>query len=270
MPRIPVRVREALWKRLFPDEDFRWSMNLRAGDAAAFFSPTRERAERLAERRRLLGEMPEHYALLDPGSKPLVADTLDFLEPWAGRFANLEELALGVESDWVLMEADADGVFRIAAGAVCFPSHWSLPEKGGKTLDEVHGPVPRLNDEMERAINAFLTKLAPGVIRERENWGLTADSRLDQHPRHERIRLDGTQALDAICLRLEQQLFARLRSGGLYFGIAVSHHRLDRLFARQPAVCAGMARALRTMPDDAAGYKGISEGRESLLRLFTS
>lgn len=245
-------------------------MNLRAGDAAAFFSPTPERAERLAERRRLLDEMPEHYALLDRASWNLVADALDFLEPWTGRLASLDEIARGVESDWVLMEADADGVFRIAAGAVCFPSHWSLPEKGGKTLAEVHGPVPRLNDEMGRAIDAFLTKLAPGVIRERENWGLTADPRLDQHPRHERIRLDGTQALNAIWLRLEQQLFARLRSGGLYFGIVVRHHRLDRLFAQDSSRVAGLARALRTMPDDAAGYKGLSRGRESLLRLLAT
>ncbi len=243
-------------------------MNLRVGDAAAFFRPTAECGERLAMRGALLDEAPEHYALLDPESEDLIAGTLDFLEPWTERFADLEAVARGVESDWVLLEPGHSGAFRIVAGAVCFPSHWSLPEKAGRTMAGVHGPVPLLNEALGRSIDTFLAKLVVGGFWERENWGLTADPRLDQHPRHELIRLEGTRQLDVVWLRLEQQLFARLSSGGLYFGIAVSHHPLDQIIADNPAVGVGLLRALRTMSEDAARYKGLAAARGNLVALL--
>jgi hypothetical protein len=46
------------WSRLFPAGDFRWSIGLRPGDARAFFAPTAEHAELIAERERWLRETP--------------------------------------------------------------------------------------------------------------------------------------------------------------------------------------------------------------------
>src|SRR5438034_8163832 len=87
-----------------------------------------------------------------------------------------------IESDWVLLRADDQGVYRLIAGAVCFPSGWSLQGKLGKTIDEIHAIVPGLNAALARQINAFMAKLAPGALWERENWGLSADTELNHHP----------------------------------------------------------------------------------------
>lgn len=257
-------MREPIWHRLFPDEDFRWAMNLRPGNPAEFFQDDPRSGELREMRRRLLEESPHHYALLSPQSGALVADALEFLSVSAGNFRDLDEAAREVASDWVLLEPDERGRFSIAAGAVCFPSHWSLPEKAGRPLHEVHGPVPRLNDSLARSIDTFLAKLAPGICWERENWGLTADERLDQHPRHRLRELDGSQDLDMVWVRLEQQLFARFAGGGLYFGISVSHHRLDRLVEREPGLAPRVAKALRSMPEEVARYKSLNGARSAL------
>lgn len=258
-------MREPLWHRLFPGGDFRWSMALRPGEAVDFFAPSAESAATLRERHGLLEKHASHYLLLPPGTGDLVGEMLELMSRWTGReVPDPIEAASTLEPDWVLLRPDAEGRFRVEAGAVCFPSHWSLPEKAGRTVAEVHGPVPQLNVNLGRQIDAFLGKLAPGAEWERENWGLSADDRLDHHPRLPYRVLDGNEPLGEVWLRLERQLFVRLPGGGLLFGIRVSNHRLDRL-ARSDAGLAGhIAGALRTMPEAAARYKGIGQARRSL------
>lgn len=62
----------------------------------------------------------------------------------------------------------------LAAGAVCFPSHWRLDEKVGRPLDLVHGPVPGYADLTSR-VEHFLSRLRPGAGAWRRNWSIHAD-----------------------------------------------------------------------------------------------
>jgi len=168
------------------------------------------------------------------------------------------------------LRPDADGVFQVVAGVVCFPSLWSLPEKAGRPIHEVHGPVPGLNAAVGRQIDTFLGRLAVGDEWERENWGLSADDALDHHPRHPRPALTGAATLDSTWLRRERQLFARLPGGGLVFGIRVSAHRLDRLCASHPDLAPRIARALETMPEPVAAYKSVTHARAEIARRLRS
>jgi hypothetical protein len=258
-------MRDPDWLRLFPDADYRWSMNLRPGDARDFFSGSRDAESILGQRRRQLAEDGGHYAVLPATAADLIDEAIEQFGIWRGRpFGDAFDAAASLEPDWVLLRPDAEGAFRVEAGVVCFPSHWSLPDKAGMPLEAVHGPVPQLNEALGRQVGTFLAKLAPGTQWERENWGLSGNAELDHHPRHRRPRLSGEETPDRVWIRLERQLLVRLSGGGILFGIHVSNHRLDVVAGASEVLAARISRALTTMSGEAAGYKGIADARVAI------
>ncbi|MES1166778.1 MAG: heme-dependent oxidative N-demethylase subunit alpha family protein, partial [Pseudomonadota bacterium] len=158
---------------------------------------------------------------------------------------------------------------RLRAGAVCFPSSWALTEKTGLTLDEIHGVVPGLNPALAPAIGQFLGKLRPGAPFERANWGLAATPELNLHPALARPRL-GALDVPRTWVRVEYQILAALpQTSGILFGIHIRNVPLAEILA-DPALRAGLHRALATMPDALAAYKGLTPVRADLIRLSAS
>ncbi len=260
------------WHRLLPDEDYRFHMGLRPGDGAGFFAAAAERDAILRQRAALLHEAPESCLLL-PGCERSAAtlhEALACMSGWTGAvLAGAAEAGEMLAPDWLILSPDGAGALRVSAGAVCFPSSWSLPEKSGLRVSEIHGVVPGLNDSLARRIDTFLSRLTGGTAWERENWGLSAHAALDHHPRHRLSSLNEEAALNTTWLRLERQLFARLPGGGVLFAIRVSSHRVDELCAL-PGIAARLARALSTMPADVAAYKGLAAARDRLVQLLTA
>lgn len=246
-------------------------MDLRPGDARDFFSLSSEAEETLARRRSLLGDHPDSYLALPEEEAEILGEALRALSQWTGRdYPDARGAGVELEPDWVLLRPDGDGVFRVVAGVVCFPSEWSLPEKLGLTLSAVHSPVPMLNDDLGAKIDTFLARLGHGDLWERENWGLSADGDLDHHPRLIRPRLEAEARPETTWVRLERQLFARLPGGGVLFGIRVTVDRLDHLCAAHAGMAARVARALLTMPAAVAAYKGIPDDRTGLVERLGS
>ena len=179
-------------------------------------------------------------------------------------------LALGgsLEPDVVLLKTEDDGTFRLVAGVVCFPSHWSLHEKVGRPLEMIHGPVPGLNAALGSQISGFLNKLRPGVAWLRSNWGLTRGAERNNHPTRALPRLDASVRLEDVWVRLEHQALVALpQTGGVLFGIRLALHPLAEVKA-EPALARGLARALQTMPEPMACYKGLSSAREAIIHLL--
>ncbi|HSP41766.1 MAG TPA: heme-dependent oxidative N-demethylase subunit alpha family protein, partial [Luteolibacter sp.] len=163
---------------------------------------------------------------------------------------------------------DDEGVFRLYGGCVCFPSHWDLRQKIGRTMAEIHSPVPGLNETLGRQIDGFLSRIGPGVSWERSNWGLSRSPELNLHPSRDVPRLDAGVGLDEVWFRLEEQsLVALPASGGILFGIRLVIRPMAEIKS-DPAARQGMIRALRTMPDAMAAYKGIAPARGRLLELM--
>lgn len=240
-------------------------MGLRPGNAAAFFGGAPDERV-LTLRRKLLAEARDEYLL--NSTQDCLRVALEFFSSWTGRtISSLTEAAGACEADFVILAPDGEGLPHVIAGAVCFPSSWSLREKAGLRMSAVHGPVPGLNADMGRRIDTFLARLAPGAVWERDNWGLSADDTLDHHPRHPRPALTPSATLAAAWLRLERQIFVNLSAGSVLFGIHVSVHRLDAL-AAQPGVAPRLARALESMPPEIAAYKGITAARGPLAALL--
>lgn len=178
----------------------------------------------------------------------------------------MADLAARWEPDFLLLKPDAAGDFRLVGGAVCFPSSWSPAEKLGRTIDEIHAPVPTVNAELGPRIRTFLSRLPAGAVFERENWGLAAVPELNMHPHRGLPRLTADTPLEQVSLRLEEQAFSALPdSGGVLFLIRLTIHPLAGVLA-DPETRADFARQLATMPEEIANYKGLAAARPNLLR----
>jgi len=252
------------WTRLFPDADFRWPIGLRPADAREFFAPAGE-AGLLTERAHWLNEAPGEYALLTEDGAPLLAETAAIAAEWGMPVASddaLHALGRAWEPDFVLLSCGEEA-HSVEGGVVCFPSSWALREKLGRSLAFTHAPVPGLNDQLGARIHTMLAKLAPGAAWARENWGLSADHERNHHPSRPRRRLDATSTPDEVWLRIERQVLYKLpRTGGLLFGLRLEIVPLVTLAAEAKM---GLARAVASMPKDAARYKGFAAVREELL-----
>lgn len=184
-----------------------------------------------------------------------------------------------VQEDMVLMRRGESG-WRLAAAALCFPSSWSLAEKFGRPLDEIHAPVPGFAAGTRPAalIARIFDNLQVEQPVERLNWSLQEDDRL-HHPRSKGQRdaairpehggLLGNDPLAGTFIRVERQTLRRLpHSGDILFTIRIHLDPLRRLAAHPDAarLSASLATQLEALSEAQIAYKGIAENREALVR----
>lgn len=260
--------------KVFPDEDYRFHLRMERGEPAEFFAPTPDHAALVAERQRWLRSEPGKYAALLPPGEPVLEEVLQLAQAWNG-FAPSGSgaswsalLALGEfwEADFLLLNPDADGEIRLYGGCLCFPSSWRLTDKIGKPIEFIHGPVPGLNERIGPGIHKFLTGLKPGAASLRHNWGLARSAELNHHPDRNLPRLDANVRVDEVWLRVEHQALVALpQSGGVLFGIRVVNHSLAEVKADSVARDR-LRRALETMPEAMAAYKGLVPARATILK----
>lgn len=262
-----------------PQRDFELKMRFTKGDIASFYQSRHSDPRLLAERRHGIAQAPEKYTALVAEGEALLEETIDLAlahetidAPCLDGptpLARCQKLAELWEADFLLMKPDKDGTFRLRGGAVCFPSHWGLQEKMGRSMTEIHAPVPGLNETLGRQINGFLQRIKPGISWERGNWGLSRSPEFNLHPSLARPRLDASIDLADVWWRLEEQsLVALPHSQGILFGIKLVIRPLADLKADPPAR-AGLVRALETMSGAMAEYKGLQSARNRLLTLLS-
>lgn len=261
---------------LFPDADYRFHLTLRRAELRDFFRAQDGSGRVLAERRRWLESEPARYAALQPEADAPWREFEREAAAWVGDAQTRGESTLDgpasviawgkrLEPDFLLLMPDDAGDFRLRGGALCFPTSWALEEKLGRTLDEIHAVVPGLNAALGPPIRQFLARLRPGPAYLRSNWGFAATPELNLHPSRPRPRLAPPLDPSRLWLRVEHQALALLpRSGGIVFAIRIALHPWQEL-REDPALRAGVRRALATMTDELAVYKGIAAVRAELL-----
>jgi hypothetical protein len=260
---------------LFPAGEFGFHMRFRRGEIPEFYRNSTQ-GEIIAERQKWLTHDAQKYAAALPESAPLLAEALEVasslgIHARAGStpFETMIHLGAAWEPDLLLLQApSATSQPILVAGCVCFPSSWALEEKIGRPLDAIHSPVPTLNEQFANPVQQFLARIKPGISWERINWGLSRSPELNQHPNRKLPRLDSTVSLEEVWFRAEyQSLISLPKTGGVLFGIRLVIEPLTRLRA-DPEFIAGLTRAIRTMPENIATYKGIAIARERLLTLL--
>lgn len=265
---------------LFPDEDYQFHIRFGREAPGKFFQPSGQGAGLLAQRSHWLDSEPNRYAALLPSGTALVDEVVDFAIQYttvprgsserlrsAGISAWELLLCLGRqwEPDFLLMSVEPAGQVRLVAACVCFPSSWSLEEKMGQPIESIHAIVPGLNRSIGLRIHSFLSKLRPGFAWLRGNWGLSASEELNQHPARNIPRLDETSQPEDVWLRIERQALVSLpRNKAVLFGIRIEAHRLSEI-RNDSSIARGLGRALGTMPEPVASYKGLSKVRPKLL-----
>lgn len=183
----------------------------------------------------------------------------------------LEVAALLVQEDLCIVAPAGEalgGAPHLIAGAVCFPSHWSLREKIGRPLVAVHEPVPLYAERLARPVDRLMTELKPGRLVERMNWGVVDDEHLFRPAGHGRTAPNPTitphNAGVALFLRVERQTLSRIATGDVLFTIRVYVTKLHEAVA-SAAAAARLAAAIRVLPPEIERYKSIIPFREAAL-----
>ncbi|MDX8530451.1 DUF3445 domain-containing protein [Mesorhizobium sp. VK25A] len=263
----------------------------------------------LAEKQRLYREIPQKVFVEEDGTREAQREVLDLLVahleaahpgthrgngaepvgfegtidrlPPALREAPLAKASLLVQEDLILMRRDERG-WRLAAGALCFPSSWSLQEKFGKPLQQIHEPVPGFGPGTRPAelINRMFDGLQGQAV-ERFNWSIQANDAL-YHPLSNVERIDRATNrpsrfpdgdVDAHAfIRVERQTLRKLpTSRDILFTIRIHLDPL-KVLVRHPdrtALAASFAEQLLALDRQQLDYKGLTADRDRLVEFLS-
>lgn len=188
---------------------------------------------------------------LDDGAPPLLT---------AARF---------VQDDLCLMRRSAQG-WRLVAASLCAPSTWSLAEKIGLPMAQIHAPVPGFAGRMSDMITRIFDNLQPGQMVERFNWSIYGDAKLNhalsRTAPHEHFP-DGAPVLPRAHIRVERQtLWCMPTSGDILFTIRIYPEPIA-MFTQHPRgryMAAGLRAQLLALSTEQLAYKGLVTARERL------
>ncbi|AGB44396.1 Protein of unknown function (DUF3445) [Mesorhizobium australicum WSM2073] len=263
----------------------------------------------LAKKRRLYAEIPERVFVEQDGTLDAQQEVLELLGAYLPeRFpdthrrsdagvavvgatsrptipsslagAPLVVASLLVQEDLILMRRGEDG-WRLAAGSLCFPSSWSLVEKFGKPLQQIHDPVPGFGPGTRPAdlINRMFDGLQGQAV-ERYNWSIQSGDAL-YHPLSNIERIDRATSRPTrfpdgdvkthAFIRVERQTLRKLpASRDILFTIRI---HLDPLavLARHPdraTLAASFAAQLEALDVAQLDYKGLTSDRDRLIAVL--
>ncbi|OYW19655.1 MAG: hypothetical protein B7Z55_08470, partial [Planctomycetales bacterium 12-60-4] len=229
--------------RGLPDEDYRFTLGISRSSVDEYFAPTADEVEILSERRHWFDTARELYAGLLPDGEPIAEEFCHVAADWIENSTNGSEknqpdstlsrlihVSAQLEPDVVLIRLDESGRPVTVGGCVCFPSSWSLPEKLGLSVAEVHDIVPGMNTVVGARVDRLLQSLKPGEGWLRSNWSSEASPARNQHPRQPTPELTSPLDPKRVWLRREHQLLFRLpQTGGIVFGIRLELTALQQV-----------------------------------------
>jgi dimethylamine monooxygenase subunit A len=182
--------------------------------------------------------------------------------PMAMAGATMQAIGGFFPHDFCLLLPSTSG-WRLAAGVVCFPSHWHLPAKLGRTLPGIHEPVPGYAHKLAMPVDRLFDSLEPERIVARRNWSLSDDPELFQpglmagKPPH--LFPDSASAARNLYLRVEHQTLRKMQGcGAILFSIRTHQRPLSALSAAQALHFRDI---LLSVPDPIATYKGLIRTR---------
>jgi len=264
-------------------------------DAARWIVPDAELDFYLSEKQRLLETYPDIVFVAEPGTEAAQREVLDMLVDflpahYPALYRNDGEamhvgartvdlggepplIAAGslIQDDLVIMRRKPSG-WHLVAAFVAFPSSWSLPEKFGRSMEEIHGPVPGFEGGTRNAdlINRMFDNLPPGRLVERFNWTVNTDGGLFL-PKSNAESLGAAAVVlkaENTFVRIERQTLRKLPiSGDIVFTIGI-HSDPVSVLSGHPDVrrlASSFAAQLRDLGLEQAAYKGLASKRDSLI-----
>lgn len=128
------------------------------------------------------------------------------------------EAARACWEDLCLLLPDADGAYRLVAGAVAFPTDWRLADKVGLPLTAIHAPIHGYAEQLAAGVDHFFRTLPPGPIFGRANWFVVPTDAWrylpDDAPADRFAHVTAANAGQALFVRCERQTLRRLPASG--------------------------------------------------------
>lgn len=279
-----------------------FTIGLRPLELRRWIEPDEELAGELAEKRRLFGLHADEIFMAAPDTRAGQQECLDLLADYlpceqahlyrrsgdvvhmAGHSVDLTDAAMPpllragfmVQDDLVLMRRRENG-WQIAAAHLSFPSSWSLKEKFGRPMEEVHAAVPGFQAGTRNAalVNRMFDSLHPDQPAERFNWSINWRHALF-HPQTAKLPVEPSStsvAANRAIIRVERQTLRKLPvSGDILFTIRIY---LDPIlaFATHPAgadLAERLAGQLEALTEAQVNYKGLAEKRDELVSCLRS
>ena len=172
-------------------------------------------------------------------------------------------LSLRVQEDITVLAHQPESA--LVMGHICTPSFWDPSHVKNASFWSIHHPVPGFprDERVADRLSQHISQRGPLV---RFVWTLSADDRLDHHPRQQRISWD---AAHYIFYRVERQITIPLDGMGAIFLIRTYIHPLSRLSIEQRTT---LRTAVEVMPKEISDYKGLTglKSRLDLLQMMTT
>ncbi len=280
-----------------------FTIGLKPIDSCEWIAPGDDLLEMLAEKDRLNREIPDLIFVEELDTRQaqaelaaLLADHLIAAQPQTYRregdrvtVAGIRHVDLAspgrapllcaadlVADDLVLMRKDASG-WRLVAASLCFPSSWTLSEKFGRPLQQIHNPVPGFGEGTRTAdvIQRIFDNLQAGQPVVRWNWSLQSDRTLykplSSIQRDERAVARPPRFAEGAAsafIRVERQTLRKLPvSGDIVFTIRINLDPMLTLAAHPdgPHLAAGLAAQLSGLDSAQLDYKGFNADRDRLV-----
>ncbi|KAH7109839.1 hypothetical protein B0J11DRAFT_448750 [Dendryphion nanum] len=215
----------------------------------------------------LLKRYPEHFQIHDCGfgrkkiENRITGEEFDLQRPWT--CYPLEMCArLAMEDFNILHKGAFTGEHYLTASATVFPAGWRLRERIGKSVADLHGPVPLWKDVSEILNASYFTRLSPSSCMQRSSLFIQiapADRHLEEilFAQHGKDLFAGdicNLLPRDILIRRESQIFRRLpKSGAVVFTV---HTSLEKLTDLPESEHASLVAEIRSWPNEIARYKG--------------
>jgi hypothetical protein len=272
-----------------------FQIGIRPLDPAGWIVVDDRLPEYLDEKDRLRAHRPDEVFLAEPGTESAQAEVLALLTAHlveqfpalyqrsgdtmvvAGRSISLNDTphlltaARLVQEDLLLLRRDEAG-WRLVAGSLSFPSSWSLREKFGRLLHDIHAPVPGFGMESRNAqlIARMFDKARPETPMLRWNWSLYGDDRLF-HPDSAgpgTRRFGAGERAENVFLRVERQTLRKLpASGDMLFTVRIVLDPLAELekLVDGPSIATALIDQLQALDAAQLDYKGLTLERDRVI-----
>lgn len=226
----------------------------------------------LGEKRRLLVDESEAVVHIPPDAEDAAATVASFVSSALAGAPDgsdhgdpgddvhpLVRVSRRLVEDLCVLRRDERGVWRLAAGVVCFPSHWRLDEKIGRSVAAIHHPVPAYDEDLGDRVDRAIEGLRPNQPVWRRNWLLHdhADLFAPTPP----TGAGYVRVPDGLWLRSERQTLVRLDGDVTLFAIRTQQVPLAVLTTK-PSLAVSMGEAIRSWDTDLVEYRNARTWRE--------
>jgi hypothetical protein len=241
------------------------TMGIRTLDLAEWLVVDDRYHDELAHKTQLLAERRDEVFAARPAADDPSVEVLELVVDWLsrhhpglgrtfdGKAHPLEAAGRLVQEDLCLLVAAGD-TYLLEGASLCFPSHWRLHEKLGRSLAAVHAPVPHYAEELETKVDRFFQRLRSDRPVQRRNLSIHSHEDLFSPEPFESPASFETDArgIDHVWLRSERQTLVRLpHSGAVLFTIKTQQCPVTVL-AERPEIARALAATLRAEGADLA------------------